>query len=51
MGESKAESITASGAEFVTAIDPSCLMHVQGVLGNQNAKAQTIHLVSILAKT
>ncbi len=51
MGESKAESITASGAEFVTAIDPSCLMHVQGVLGNQNAKAQTIHLASILAKT
>ena len=51
MGESKAESITASGAQFVTAIDPSCLMHVQGVLGNQNAKAQTIHLASILAKT
>src|SRR5258708_17480869 len=49
MGESKAESITASGAEFVTAIDPSCLMHVQGVLGKKNAKPQTIHLASILA--
>jgi len=49
MGESKAESIAASGAEFVTAIDPSCLMHVQGVLGKKNARPRTIHLASILA--
>jgi len=49
MGQSKAENITASGAEFVTAIDPSCLMHVQGMLGKNGMKAQAIHLASILA--
>ena len=50
MGVSKAESIAVTGAEFVTAIDPSCLMHVQGVLGKRNDKARAIHLASILAR-
>jgi L-lactate dehydrogenase complex protein LldE len=50
MGVSKAESIAVTGAEFVTAIDPSCLMHVQGILGKRKDKAQAIHLASILAR-
>jgi L-lactate dehydrogenase complex protein LldE len=50
MGNSKADSIDATGAEFVTAIDTSCLMHVQGILGKRNAAARTIHLASILAR-
>ncbi len=49
MGTAKAESVEASGADFVTAIDPSCLMHVQGVLGKRKARPQTIHLAGILA--
>jgi len=49
MGESKVESVTATGAEFVTAIDSSCLMHLQGILAKRNANAHTIHLASILA--
>jgi L-lactate dehydrogenase complex protein LldE len=50
MGTSKAESIATTGAEFVTAIDPSCLLHVQGILGKRNAPTRTIHLASILAQ-
>jgi L-lactate dehydrogenase complex protein LldE len=50
MGQSKVESIAQTGAEYVTAIDPSCLMHVQGILGRNKAKARTIHLASILAQ-
>jgi L-lactate dehydrogenase complex protein LldE len=50
MGNSKADSVDAIGAEFVTAIDPSCLMHLQGILGKRNAAARTIHLASILAQ-
>ena len=50
MGNSKAESVAATGAEFVTAIDPSCLLHVQGILGKRQAPARTIHLASILAQ-
>jgi L-lactate dehydrogenase complex protein LldE len=49
MGVSKAESIAVSGADYVTAIDPSCLMHIQGVMSKRGDKAKTIHLASILA--
>jgi L-lactate dehydrogenase complex protein LldE len=49
MGQSKAENVVASGAEYVTAIDPSCLMHVQGMLEKNKFAAKTIHLASILA--
>jgi L-lactate dehydrogenase complex protein LldE len=49
MGRSKAENLESTGAEFVTAIDSSCLMHLQGVLTKQKMKARTIHLASILA--
>ena len=50
MGESKAENVAATGAEFVTAIDPSCLLHLQGILGKRKAATRTIHLASILAQ-
>ncbi|HKF23031.1 MAG TPA: (Fe-S)-binding protein [Candidatus Angelobacter sp.] len=51
MGVSKADNISAAGAEFVTAIDPSCLMHVEGILAKRGDRAKTIHLASILAST
>jgi L-lactate dehydrogenase complex protein LldE len=49
MGETKANNIEAAGAEYVTALDPSCLMQIEGVLRRQNAQTRTIHLASILA--
>ncbi|HET8889441.1 MAG TPA: (Fe-S)-binding protein [Candidatus Angelobacter sp.] len=49
MGESKCDSVAVTGAEYVTAIDPSCLMHVQGILGRRKDRAQAIHIASILA--
>src|SRR5215813_2451728 len=51
MGISKADNVAASGAEFVTATDPSCLMHMQGVMSKRGDKAKTIHLAGILART
>src|SRR6202011_5443679 len=42
MGESKAENIEASGAEFVTSTDPSCLMQVGGILRRRKSAIQTI---------
>jgi L-lactate dehydrogenase complex protein LldE len=50
MGTSKAESVAATGAEFVTAIDSSCLLHLQGILSKRHAPARTIHLATILAQ-
>jgi L-lactate dehydrogenase complex protein LldE len=51
MGDTKAGNIEKSGAEYVTAADPSCLMHLEGILRRKNLKARTIHVASILAQT
>jgi L-lactate dehydrogenase complex protein LldE len=49
MGETKAGFIDATGAEYVTACDSSCLMHIECVLRRKNLQAKTIHIASILA--
>jgi L-lactate dehydrogenase complex protein LldE len=49
MGETKSENAIASGAEFVTSVDPSCLMHLDGVLRKKQAAVRTMHLAEILA--
>jgi len=51
MGDTKAGNIEKSGAEYVTAADPSCLMHIEGVLRRKKSNARTIHVASILAQT
>ena len=51
MGDTKAGNIEQSGAEFVTTIDPSCLMHLDGIFGATGRKLKTIYLAGILAKT
>lgn len=49
MGDSKCENAAATGAEFVTSLDPSCLIHLDGVLRKKQSPLRTIHLASILA--
>jgi L-lactate dehydrogenase complex protein LldE len=49
MGDIKATNVEASGAEYVAAIDPSCLMHMEGILRHGRRKPKTVHLASILA--
>jgi L-lactate dehydrogenase complex protein LldE len=51
MGEAKAASAAAAQAEYVTSTDPSCLMHLAGILQRQKSKVRTLHLASILART
>ncbi len=50
MGDTKAENIAAAGAEFVTAADSSCLLHIEGILRRRNSRTRVIHLASILAQ-
>ena len=50
MGETKVANIEATGAEYVTAVDPSCLMHLDGVLRFKNHTPKAIHIASILAQ-
>lgn len=51
MGNGKAGNVEACGAEYVTSVDPSCLMQIDGILRRRNSPARTIHLASILACT
>jgi L-lactate dehydrogenase complex protein LldE len=51
MGDTKAGNIENTGAEFVTAADSSCLMHIDGILRRKKSNVRTIHLASILAQT
>jgi L-lactate dehydrogenase complex protein LldE len=47
----KMAAITSTGAEFVTAGDSSCLMHIGTGLSRAKAAARTLHLSEILATT
>jgi L-lactate dehydrogenase complex protein LldE len=47
----KLQDVMASGAEFCTALDNSCLMHLGGAMHRQYAGMKTIHLAQILAST
>jgi len=49
MGDVKANHVESTGADYVTACDSSCLMHVEGVLRRKGARARTIHIAQILA--
>lgn len=47
----KLDSVRATGAEFCTALDNSCLMHIGGGLHREGAPVRTIHMAEILAST
>jgi L-lactate dehydrogenase complex protein LldE len=47
----KLQDVVATGAEYCTALDNSCLMHLGGAMHRQFAGMKTIHMVQILAST
>ena len=47
----KLEDVLATRAEFCTALDNSCLMHLGGALHREFAAMRTIHMAEILAST
>jgi L-lactate dehydrogenase complex protein LldE len=47
----KLEDVLETRAEYVTALDNSCLMHMGGALHRQYAGMRTIHMAEILAST
>ena len=47
----KLQDVIATGAEYCTALDNSCLMHLGGAMHRQYAGMKTIHLAEILAST
>lgn len=49
MGTDKIKRHMATGAEYITGPDSSCLMHMQGIAKKQNMGIKFIHVVEILA--
>jgi L-lactate dehydrogenase complex protein LldE len=49
MGDTKIGNAQNSGAEYITSTDPSCLLHLDGILRKQKSAVRTIYLASILA--
>jgi L-lactate dehydrogenase complex protein LldE len=47
----KLQDIVSTGAEYCTALDNSCLMHLGGAMHRQYAGMKTLHLAQILAST
>jgi len=49
MGLDKVKDHIATGAEYITGADSSCLMHMEGVIKREKLPIKTIHIVEILA--
>ena len=47
----KLKDVLGTGAEYCTALDNSCLMHLGGAMHRQYAGMKTIHMAEILAST
>ncbi len=48
MGKDRVADHLRHGAEFITAADMSCLMHIEGILKRQKSKTRVIHIAEIL---
>lgn len=49
MGQDKLKNHIATGAEYITGADNSCLMHMQGIVNREKLPIKFIHVVEILA--
>lgn len=49
MGHDKVKDHMATGAEYITGADSSCLMHMEGVIKRNQLSIRTIHYLEILS--
>jgi len=48
MGKDRVADHLKHGAEFITGVDMSCLMHMEGILHRQGSKVKVLHIAEIL---
>jgi len=48
MGKDRINDHLEHGAEFITGVDMSCLMHMEGLLNRRGSKVKVLHLAEIL---
>jgi L-lactate dehydrogenase complex protein LldE len=51
MGKDRIRDHEKNGAEYITATDSSCLMHIEGILRRENRSLKVIHVAEILNST
>lgn len=48
MGKDRIDDHLEHGAEYITGVDMSCLMHMEGLLNRRGSKVKVLHLAEIL---
>jgi len=48
MGKDRVKDHVEHGADYITGVDMSCLMHMNGILRRQKSKVQIKHIAEIL---
>jgi L-lactate dehydrogenase complex protein LldE len=48
MGKDRVGDHLRNGAEYITAVDLSCLMHMEGILRRQGSQIKVVHIAEIL---
>ena len=48
MGKDRVEDHLDHGAEYITGVDMSCLMHMEGILKRKGSKVKVMHIAEIL---
>jgi len=48
MGQDRVTDHKNHGAEYITGVDMSCLMHLDGILRRQKSSVKVIHIAEIL---
>lgn len=48
MGRSRVSDHIANGAEYITATDVSCLMHMEGIIRRESLDVKVVHIAEIL---
>lgn len=48
MGQDRVKQHEANNVDYITGVDVSCLMHMEGILRRQGSKIKTIHIAEIL---
>jgi L-lactate dehydrogenase complex protein LldE len=51
MGEAKCANALSTGAQYLVSGDPSCLLHLDGLVRKSGAALETMHLAQVLAAT
>jgi L-lactate dehydrogenase complex protein LldE len=51
MGKDRIHDHVSHGAEYITGVDVSCLMHMEGILKRQKKNTKVIHIAEILNST